>query len=230
MSFKKPNPNPFRGRPKTIVGSDTAGNPTYDVRARALTVLGAKSAHRLGLLAGFGTAGYELYHLVVYIPTTTSTDLLVGVAAPFAVRYGVKFGLNQLFQAERVFRFTTDGVTVKGLTGGTMYALDLPLKFTLLTHDREKIEAERLEFIKRKWGRRWWFPQPKAYLNKASHLSLDQLDQRNDVMTIYGKSSARRIQARLNACLDLVRNHGKAGHGTSFEAEGDWSQQPGALH
>lgn len=228
--FNQSKTNLFSGKPRTTVGSDRNGNPTYEVRARALTVVGAKAAHRLGLLAGISTAFYELYQLVMYIPATTSTDLLVGVVAPFAVNYGVKFGLQQLFQAERVFKFTIEGVTVKGLGRGATYDLDLPLKFTLLNHDREKIEAERLEFLKRKWGRRWWFPQPKAYLNKASHLSLDQLDQRNDMMTIYGKSNARRIQARLNACLDLVRNHGKAGHGMSFEAEGDWSQQPGALH
>ena len=228
--FNKSNTNPFQGKPQTTIGSDANGHPTYEVRARALTVLGAKAAHRLGLVAGIATGFYEFYQLVVYIPATTSTDLLVGVLAPFAVRYGVKFGLQQLFQAEGVFKFSIEGVTVKGLGGGTKYDLDLPLKFTLLSHDREKIEAERLEFLKRKWGRRWWFPQPAAYLNKSSHLSLDQMDQRNDVMTIYGKSNARRIQARLNACLDLVRNHGKAGHGMSFEAEGDWSQQPGALH
>ncbi|MEM7528429.1 MAG: hypothetical protein AAF416_12205 [Pseudomonadota bacterium] len=225
-----PNPSPFSGKPRTVAGTDASGAPTFTVRATALHPFVAKWSARAGIMAGVALFGAELYWLVTAQPSLDWADWVTLATAPIATPFVVKFGVRHAFKTERVIRFSSRGVTVRGALGDRTFDLNLPLRFSLLAHDREKSETERLEHLNRKWGRRyWWFPRFQPYLNKSSHLSLEHFDQRNDLMTIYGKDEARRIQARLNACLDVVRNHGRAGQGTAFEAESDWSRQPGEI-
>ena len=109
------------------------------------------------------------------------------------------------------------------------HPLDLPLRFSLIPHDRERLEQEWVGHFSRFVRPRWWLPRWRTYLDKSAHLSLDHYEQRNDIMTIYGRARARRIQARLNACLEMVRDHGRAGRNAAFEARDDWSRQPGEL-
>ncbi|MEO0720234.1 MAG: hypothetical protein AAFZ06_15335, partial [Pseudomonadota bacterium] len=190
-------PSPFKGSPATRQLTDAEGAPVFVVTARALTPFAAKAAHRLGLLSGVVFFGAEVWWLATALPRLEPLGWAVAAAAPFLAPTATRLGLGQLFKSERVLRISTEGVEIRGVLKTRRFPLDLPIRFSLIDHDKEKIETERLEFIKRKWGRRWWFPMPKSYLNKSCHLSLDHFDQRNDVMTIFGKSVARRIQARL---------------------------------
>lgn len=225
-----PTPSPFDGKPATRQSTDDAGNPVLTVTARAAHPVLIKWSRRIGTLAGISVAIAEIAWLIATLPNLGAVGWVAVLAAPFATPFAFRYGLGQAFQSERIIRFTTEGVEVRAGARWKKFALDLPLRFSLIDHDREKMETERVEYINRKWGRRyWWFPQFRAYYNKSCHLSLDHFDQRNDLMTIYGKSHGRRIVTRLNACLDVVRNHGRAGQGTAFEAEGDWSRQPGGI-
>lgn len=223
-------PTPFTGKPVTIQGTKSDGSPTFMVRAKALHPFGAKIARRVGFLAGPAVAIAEITWLVMELPNVEPIGWAALVVAPFVAPLVVRSGLALVLQTERQFKFDVTGVRVQTWTASKHYSLDLPIRFALIAHDREKIEAERLTYLNRKLARRfWWFPQLRAYFDKSCHLSLDHFDQRSDVMTIFGKSNARRIVARLNACLDVVRNHGRAGQGTAFDAEADWSRQPGAI-
>ena len=156
---------------------------------------------------------------------------VVMAATPFVAPFAIKQALIQMLQSERIFHISSESVEVKTLLGCKRFDLNLPIRATLIDHEKEKSEAERVEYINRKWGRRyWWFPQFKRYLNKSCHLSIDHLDQRNDIMTIYGRTTASRIASRINACIDVVRSHGRPGQGAVFEGKDDWSRQPGDIN
>lgn len=228
--FPKSNPSPFRGKPYTKETKDKAGAPVFTISARAPSPLVVKTAHRLGLVLGFTVAGLEAVWAVATLPVLQPAAWVAMATAPFVAPFAVKLSLTQMLQSERSIRISTGHVEVSTLTGWKRFDLNLPVRATLIDHDKDKSEAERVEYINRKWGRRyWWFPMFRRYLNKSCHLSIDHLDQRNDIMTIYGRTSASRIAARINACIDVVRSHGRTGQGAVFEGKDDWSRQPGDI-
>ena len=228
--FRSSSNSPFAGKPVTRQSTDKAGRPTFTVQVRALHPLMAKWNARLGYLAGFALGAGELYWLATELPRLEPIGWVLVAISPFVTPWLVRLALGEVLQTERVVKFTTEDVAVRTFTGWKTYPLELPIKLSLISHDRERLETETLTHFNRKWARRlWWLPMAKAYYNKSVHLSLDHFDQRNDLMTIYGRSKASRIAARLNACLEVVRNHGQAGAGTSFDAQDDWSRQPGGI-
>ena len=221
---------PFKGKPLTREVRTDGGAPVFTIMARAPTPFAVKCAHRLGLLSAPILIGGEAAWLITNLPQMEAAGWVALATAPFLAPLIVRHGLILLCQRERIFRISAEAVEVKTISGWRRFDLNLPVRASLVDHDREKSEAERVEYINRKWGRRyWWFPRFRQYFNKSRHLSIDHLDQRNDVMTIYGRTAASRIAARINACIDVVRSHGRPGQGAVFEARDDWSRQPGEI-
>jgi len=220
---------PFHGRPKTLRGTSADGSPNFVVIAVAPTPMAARAARWLGLLAGAGLFAGEAILAFGAWERIRPAGWLFLAFAPFVMTFAAQRGLMFLLQSRRVIRFDLKGVVIEGLFETRRHPLDLPLRFSLIPHDKERIEQEWVGHVSRFLRPRWWMPRWRTYLDKSAHLSLDHYEQRNDIMTIYGRARARRIQARLNACLEMVRDHGRAGRGAAFEARDDWSRQPGEL-
>ena len=55
------------------------------------------------------------------------------------------------------------------------------------------------------------------------------MDQRHDLMTIYGLQDAEALQLRLQACNELLNRQAGLADGLSMGADDDWSDSPGGL-
>ena len=216
------------GGPQTTETINDQGEQEITVSPASLTPLRARLVDWLAVGSGF-MAGVAGIAGAIHFGLDPLAGFGVAIAAPVFGYFGGKEMFQDLLQKRTCVVFTPEQFIVHGLFGERRFDRNLPSKFTLYVHDKARREEEILSFKENRPGRKWWMRPPKRYYGQSFHLSFDYLDQRHDLMTIYGRKNAQIILARLKACDEVMNGYAGKGNGQALEPESDWAPQSGEL-
>lgn len=220
--------SPFSGKPRTrrITGRD--GKPEFRIAAAALTPLRAKVADILG---GATAAGVFIAAVlgVADMPDPSGVTWLAALVGPWVAQPLFKASWCAALKKQVPMAMSIDSVTVGSFPLAKRFDRSLPHKFALVAHDRIPEEREKHEYEMRKAQLAGKAIRQTRYYAESWHLSYEQLGQRFDLMTIYGRKDARQIRDRLKACDEVLDAEARKSGGTALRPEEQWGEQPGDI-
>lgn len=220
--------SPFKGGPTTNIKRCKDGEPKIAVSIDALTPLRARIANWTAGSAGIAGVGGGLYAIFTegtYTGEAFGTVSALAIAAIPVTRLALGF----LLKSKSHVTFSATHIEVTKLTGTRRFERAHPHAFALLTHDKTKGEEERHAFLDRKRPPQWWSLQRKKYYGKSFHVVLTYLGERHDILTVYGRKRATKIQSRLQACDVVMSGIDFGNSGTALSPERDWATDAGGL-
>ncbi|MEW8524849.1 MAG: hypothetical protein AB2552_17515 [Candidatus Thiodiazotropha endolucinida] len=220
--------SPFAGEPKTGEYIDESGNTAFRVTPRVLTPERVKLAEFLAGLCSLALMVGGFYGLTK-IPSASPWlwfALLLLPALTFPV---LNSFWRHLFYTETVMVLTTDKFKVRRWNGWKCFNRTLKHKFALIPHDKTQKEKDANELAVRQGQARGQVVAPKRYYGDSFHLSFQYIDQRNDILTIYGRKEAAAIVTRLTACDERLNQLIGMGDGVSLSPDDQWTPEPGDI-
>lgn len=205
------------------------GKQKVRVQPRYLTPRMAKCADWLSIASVppvLAAAGYGATLVDAEAPAVAYGVLATAPALTFLV---ARFGLYDLLKASQTVVFTPDEIVVEGLFGNAHYDLKLGHKFVLYPHKNAKREEEKITHRARQQKQRWWRLAPKRYFGESWHVALEYMGQRVDLMTVYKRSKAQAICAKLNLCSGGLESAGDVAPDDALTPRADWTPQSGDL-
>lgn len=220
--------SPFSGSPPTRLTMDATGKPEITLKPAATGPLFTKIADRTALVGTLVVGGASAYG-VASLQHPTVAGVLILSGTPVLAWAGQRFGLRYLLRRQVSCKFTLDQFSFSTVFGTKRFDRSLPHRFVLHKHKKAEREQQKLSFIESKRSKKWWGWSPKRYYSDSYHLVFEYMDQRHDMLSIYGPIKAEKIFSRLKACEDYMAGQESSSRGVALEAKDDWSPQPGGL-
>lgn len=220
--------SPFAGFPATRQHKDKGGNLTFTVTPLVLTPLRARAADFLGGVSAAALLIGGVY-VVSHLPGATGGHWLASLLAPWLGYHLFKAIWRYLLRKETRIVLTADEFRVWTWRGWKIFDRQIPHKFAAIRHDKTVAERERNELEIRKAQAAGKIISKTRYYGESFHLSYEYLDQRNDVMTIFGQKEARAVRDRLKAIDEVLNAAMRKGDGIALDPEQEWNDQPGEI-
>lgn len=220
--------SPFAGFPATRKRTNKNGDLTFTVTPNVLTPVRAKIADCLGRVSAASLMIGSIY-VVVHIPNATGWHWLASLVIPGLGFHTLNLIWRRLLRKETWIVLTADEFRVRTWCGWKIFDRQLPHKFAAIRHDKTEAERDRNELEVRKGQAAGKIISKPRYYGESFHLSFQYLDQRNDVMTIFGKKEATAIRDRLKAIDEVLNAAMRKGDGTALHPEQEWNEQPGEI-
>ena len=220
--------SPFAGFPATRKHTDKSGNLTFTVTPLVLTPLRAKAADLLGDVSAAALLIGGVY-VVSHLPDATGAHWLASLFAPWLCHHLFKVIWRYLLRKETKLVLTADEFRVWTWLGWKIFDRQLPHKFAAIRHDMTVVERDRNDLEVRKAQASGKIISKPRYYGESFHLSFEYLDQRNDVMTIFGQKEARAVRDRLKAVDEVLNAAMRKGTGIPLNPEQEWSDLPGDI-
>ncbi|MES9822825.1 MAG: hypothetical protein ABW127_00170 [Candidatus Thiodiazotropha endolucinida] len=220
--------SPFDGEPQTEPFTDDDGNPAFRIKTQTLTPEGVKRSEFWAGLSVLLLMGMGFYLLAQnpHAPAVAWFALLIG--PPFAYRFFEKFwAYSYIQQTEMVM--TINQFRIKRGNQWQLFDRTLAHKFKLFDHDKTRDEKDANEFAVRKAQARGQVIAPKRYYGDSFHVVFEYLNQRNDIITVYGRNEAAAIVTRLRDCDDRLNQLSGMGDGATLNPDDQWSKGPGEI-
>lgn len=220
--------SPFAGKPATWQTTDCNGLPAFRVEPRILTPLRASTRN---FLTGIGSLGIVGYTLLSVASADNADGAMFFTGMVFAAGGCVLLhkALDTLLRKRVRIMMTLERFSVRKLFGWRHYDRLFPHRFAVLPHDWLQAERDQDEYrMQEAQLKRQAMRKSKLYA-ESFHISFDYLDQRNDVMTVYGQKETLAIAMRLKACDDVLDALSRRGHGTPLSPEKEWHDAPGEI-
>jgi hypothetical protein len=216
------------GWPSTRETKTKSGDPVITVKVDAIRPFFARLADQSSVAAAIIAIPASIYGLAK-LGDPSLSEALFAFFAPALVYAAAKFGLYRMLRTTTLVTFTPKQVKASRLIGEHSFDRSMPHKFALYPHEKSSREEEVLSFRDRQKTK--WYQRPgKRYFGKSFRLSFDYLDQRNDLMLIYGHKQSQLALSRLNAVDQIMDGYAGKTHGQVLLPESQWQAQPGALH
>lgn len=220
--------NPLEGYPHTIETEAKDGLPTFRIMPRALTPGRAKVAHGMASLMSFG-----LFIAVAYYIWTVAGIGLPQIAVAAVLLTGVSHLLPHVCESvlrhPTEIKMTAEAISVRSARGWAQYSRMLEHRFALHPHDRTTWEQRNNDFATRQAAADGHVVSPAVYYGESLHLVLVYAGHRVDLMTVYGRSEAAAIVARLQYCDRCLDKALAIGGGIPKRPEDEWNDAPGGL-
>ena len=220
--------SPFEGAPKTCEWVDDQGRTWFEIQTHTLTPLRAKVADLVAGSAALGLSGNYLYQALQMPEAPPLAWAAVLLAAPLTHPVFRKIS-RWLGKSYTDIHISEDRFSVRQEWRWRHYDRKLPHKFTLLVHDKAQREAQRHELEVRQASARGQVISKRKYYGDSYHLIYEYVGQRVDVVTIFGRKEALRIQERLNACDQVLKQQAHQSDGVALAPDAQWDDQPGDL-
>jgi len=223
-----PPRSPFQGWPTTTESTNDNGTHEITVAVDAIRPFFVRLADMLcitltvlvipaAIIGAFNT------------PDETPMQVIAVLLLPFAVYPLAKFALYRWMRTTTRVLFTPETISSAAMFGKKRFDRNMPHKFALYPHEKGDREEEVKSFKDAQGTQNWWRRPRKRYYTKSYRLSLDYLEQRNDLMLIYGHKTAQLALARLNAADKVMDGYSGKSHGQALRPQADWQPQAGEL-
>lgn len=219
--------SPFHGWPRTRQYRARDGALAFRMVADALTPLRAKLADGGAVLSAIGLFAGGM-KVVTEIPNP-GWLVAAAIAAPFAACPVLKAIYRSLLRKPTILHITTGLVQVQSLLGMRTFNRELRHRFSMVPHDKTRIEQEKNDLKVRRAAQGGRVIGAKTYYGQSYHLSFDYLDQRNDLLTVFGQKDALGILTRLKAIDDVLEAELRRGDGESLDPRTQWKERPGEI-
>jgi len=220
--------SPFAGKPDTEQHIDDQGAMSFTVTTRTLTPLRARVTDAVTTLLVLYIA---LIGIVIGIRQSDPWAWVFLVGGPLAGSRVIRRWIAEECETRTVMRFTDTSFAVKRGLFGKWESFDRrhAHRFALVPHDRAREEQAAHEYEQRvdqtKGRARWRTP----YYQDSFVVSFEYLGQRNDLITVYGRTEALAILARLKACDEVMEAQARNGKGVPLTPRDEWGEQPGDI-
>ena len=195
---------------------------SFTISPRELTPLRAKVADNGAIVLAIGAAIYG-FMILQASPMTPDSYYWIPVIGPMVALPLIRKVLRHLLKRSWKMVITADQFKVEKWYGWKKYDRQLPHKFSILVHDKTKLEQEKIELDLRKGKQKDKTYSQLCYYGNSFHISYEYLGQRNDIATVFGHKQALALVTRLQACDDVM------GDGTPLTPDDQWGDRPGDI-
>ncbi|AXM99098.1 hypothetical protein DVB73_20825 [Pseudomonas plecoglossicida] len=221
--------SPLAGHPPTRQTTDETGLLSFKVSPRELTPNRAKLANGISAVLGLVLAGANFMPLLqarqLYLQ-----DLVTAIGATMLGYYLLRWVTLEACRVTTRIELKMDQVKVRRLAGWASYDRRIEHRFVLLPHDETEHERRCNDLATRQAAANGQIVQPPIYYGDSFHVVLVYAGHRIDLLTVYGRSHAAAIVARLQHCDQLLDAEAKRiGAGENPHIVGEWHQTPGGL-
>jgi len=220
---------PFSGRPLTRQCREEDGSPAFHIIPRELTPLRARIADTIALTGALAAACAVPFFIPPGVDPFGCWHWVLAYAGLWFGYPYLKGEIRNVFRKEARIVMTETEFRVRAYRGWKVFNRQLPHSFALVAHDRTQEEHRRLDLHERREQLRGRIISRERYYGESYHLSFQYLDQRNDVLTIYGHKEAFAVLARLRACDGVLNAQARTGEGIALDPEDQWGDQPGEI-
>ena len=220
--------SPFDGAPETKIVTDDQGRRAFIITSRYLTPWRFK----LTRISANVTAWMLFIGVLVSLEKFENLSgwVVLGIVLAPLLLWQVWFSLFRMLLSRKTrFELTEDTLKVSNLLETKSYDRTIPSSFALPPHNSAIAERRKHELIVRQEASKGRVVAKLPIYANSWHVALMYLDQRHDLMTIYGLQDAEALQLRLQACNELLNRQAGLADGLSMGADDDWSDSPGGL-
>ncbi|MBT3039183.1 MAG: hypothetical protein KME37_09620 [Candidatus Thiodiazotropha sp. (ex Codakia orbicularis)] len=219
---------PFDGLPRTKIITDENGDSAYRITPFELTPLLAKIADFLAVVSAICIG---IFSVLQVSKNQQATDLqwILSITSPWLSYPFMKLLWRLALRRPSRIVIAPRQVKVRRWYGWAVFDRTLPHKFSALAHDKTRVEQEQIDFVVRREQARGKIIHKTRYYGESFHIIFEYLGQRQDLLTIYGPESAKRMLTRLIACNSVMNKKNRMDEGASLGPDYEWPDDTGDI-
>ena len=220
--------NPLAGNPQTFEATGPDGLPSFHIRLKTLTPERARLAHGAAKSASFLFLILSAYTLWITrarvgVPEGVVALLLV-LAATWLLPRLAEIALCE----SREIVMTAYTIAVRRGRSWVRYNRLLEHRFALKEHDLMAWERREIEYQVRDASTRGKAANPAVYFGESIHVVLVYAGHRQDLLTVWGRTTASAIVERLQHCDDCLNKALSMGGAAQTPAD-EWPEGTGGI-